>query len=75
MKTDTRASRPNRQLTIADLCEAIGDERIGYARRGDIYEVSGLHLNRYLRGELPQDRLDPAHVALDPRALDAGCTA
>jgi hypothetical protein len=75
MKTDTRASRPNRPMTIADLCEAISDDRIGYARNGDSYEVSGLHLNRYLRGEQPQGRLDSAHVALDPQTLDAGCTA
>ncbi|HKV86194.1 MAG TPA: hypothetical protein VJN88_16695 [Ktedonobacterales bacterium] len=72
MKTDTRASRP---MTIADLCEAISDERIGYARRGDIYEVSGLHLTRYLRGEQPRGSLEPPHVALDPETLDSGCTA
>lgn len=72
MKTDTRASRP---MTIADLCEAITNERIGYAKRGDIYEVSGLHLHRYLRGEQPQGHLDTPHVALGAETLDSGCTA
>lgn len=72
MTTDTRADRP---MTIADLCQAIGEERIGYSRSGDSFEVSGLSLVRYLRGERPQPELPRPHVALSPETLESGCTA
>lgn len=72
MTTDTRADRP---MTIADLCQAISEERIGYARSGDSYEVSGLSLARYLRGEKPHPALAHPHIALEPEALESGCTA
>lgn len=72
MKTDTRADRP---MTIADLCQAISEERIGYAKRDDRYEVSGLNLNRFLRGDQPHDQLELPHIALDPETLESGITA
>lgn len=72
MTTDTRADRP---LTIADLCQAISEERIGYSRSDDSFEVSGLHLARYLRGEQPRPSIALPHVALDPATLESGCSA
>ncbi len=72
MTTDTRADLP---MTIADLCQAIGEERIGYSRSDDSYEVSGLNLARFLRGESPHPTPELPHVALDPEALETGCTA
>ena len=72
MTTDTRAARP---MTIADLCEAISEERIGYDRSGDNYLVSGLSLNRYLRGEAPYPTSEPPYLAIGPDMLEPGCTA
>lgn len=72
MTTDTRADRP---MTIADLCQAISEERIDYSRSGDSIEVSGLSLARYLRGEKPSASRELPFVALNPEALESGCTA
>jgi len=46
MATDARADK---QLTIADLCQAIADDEVSYTLRDGEYEVSGLALRRLRR--------------------------
>jgi hypothetical protein len=46
MATDTRREK---SLTLADLCEAIADDRLSYTLRDGEYEVSALDLRRFRR--------------------------
>jgi hypothetical protein len=48
MATDTRADK---QLTIADLCQAIAEDEVAYTLRDGEYQVSGAELRRLRRGQ------------------------
>jgi hypothetical protein len=47
MATDTR--QPKQHLTMADLCEAIADEKISYTRQDGEYRLTALDLRRMER--------------------------
>jgi hypothetical protein len=49
MATDTRQLKP--RLTLADLCEAIIDEKVAPKRVGDEYFLTGLDLRRMERSD------------------------
>jgi hypothetical protein len=49
MATDTH--HPKQQLTLADLCEAIADEKVAPRREGSDYLLTALDLRRMGRSE------------------------
>lgn len=72
MATDTRATRDSRQLTIADLCQAIESGRISYSQRDGAYEVNELDVRRFRRGRVasPLSLLPRTELAVqDPTSL------
>jgi hypothetical protein len=49
MATDTR--QPKQQLTLADLCEAIADEKVAPRREGSDYLLTALDVRRMGRSD------------------------
>ena len=76
MATDTRTER---SLTLADLCQAIGDGNLPYALRDDNYYVKTSDVRR-MRSATPQKRDTPSpdfliEPNIDISSLNASCSA